>query len=174
MNYFLCSLMKQWRTHVQYLRWEFTPCSTSSLLEAECKLAYFLSWHLKGFLFLSYLWQSEDEDLKIAQLRKISLLIEKVSFAFFETHKLLYWCVNEIMFLLLLTCYPISHFQARISKKHHVLEIGFGWGSLAIEVVKRTGCQYTGITLSEKQLRYAEQKVKEAGLQVSHSMALER
>ncbi|KAL3506178.1 hypothetical protein ACH5RR_031560 [Cinchona calisaya] len=77
------------------------------------------------------IFKSEDEDLKIAQLRKISLLIEK----------------------------------ARISKEHHVLEIGCGWGSLAIEVVKRTGCQYTGITLSEKQLKYAEQKVKEVGLQ---------
>ncbi|KAL0352395.1 UNVERIFIED_CONTAM: Tuberculostearic acid methyltransferase UfaA1 [Sesamum calycinum] len=55
--------------------------------------------------------------------------------------------------------------KARISKEHHVLEIGCGWGSLALEVVKRTGCRYTGITLSEKQLQYAEQKVKEAGLQ---------
>ncbi|CAI9118073.1 OLC1v1019588C1 [Oldenlandia corymbosa var. corymbosa] len=36
---------------------------------------------------------------------------------------------------------------------------------LAIEAVKRTGCQYTGITLSEKQLEFAQCKVKEAGLQ---------
>ncbi|KAK4405922.1 putative fatty acid methyltransferase [Sesamum angolense] len=55
--------------------------------------------------------------------------------------------------------------KARISKEHHILEIGCGWGSLALEVVKRTGCKYTGITLSEKQLQYAELKVKEAGLQ---------
>ncbi|KAL0376824.1 UNVERIFIED_CONTAM: Tuberculostearic acid methyltransferase UfaA1 [Sesamum calycinum] len=55
--------------------------------------------------------------------------------------------------------------KSRISKEHHVLEIGCGWGSLALEVVKRTGCRYTGITLSEKQLQYAEQKVKEAGQQ---------
>ncbi|KAL0388381.1 UNVERIFIED_CONTAM: Sphingolipid C9-methyltransferase 1 [Sesamum radiatum] len=59
----------------------------------------------------------------------------------------------------------LNFFLARISKEHHVLEIGCGWGSLALEVVKRTGCRYTGITLSEKQLQYAEQKVKEAGLQ---------
>lgn len=57
-------------------------------------------------------------------------------------------------------------FKARVAKNHEVLEIGCGWGSLAIEVVKRTGCKYTGITLSEEQLRYAEMKVKEAGLQV--------
>lgn len=77
------------------------------------------------------IFKTEDEDLKIAQMRKISLLIEK----------------------------------ARIRKEHQVLEIGCGWGSLAIELVKRTGCKYTGITLSEEQLRYAESKVKEAGLQ---------
>ena len=57
--------------------------------------------------------------------------------------------------------------QTRIEKWHEVLDIGCGWGSLAIEVVKRTGCKYTGITLSEQQLKYAEAKVKEAGLQVS-------
>jgi cyclopropane-fatty-acyl-phospholipid synthase len=56
--------------------------------------------------------------------------------------------------------------QARIDKNHEVLEIGCGWGSLAIEVVKRTGCKYTGITLSEEQLKFAEMNVKEAGLQV--------
>ncbi|KAK6161285.1 hypothetical protein DH2020_004666 [Rehmannia glutinosa] len=55
--------------------------------------------------------------------------------------------------------------KARISKEHHILEIGCGWGTLALEVVKQTGCKYTGITLSEKQLQYVELKVKEAGLQ---------
>ncbi|KAL5702388.1 cyclopropane-fatty-acyl-phospholipid synthase [Ranunculus cassubicifolius] len=77
------------------------------------------------------IFKSEDEDLKIAQLRKISHLTEK----------------------------------ARINDNHEILEIGCGWGSLAIEVVKQTGCKYTGITLSEQQLKYAERKVKEAGLQ---------
>ncbi|KAF8107371.1 hypothetical protein N665_0122s0016 [Sinapis alba] len=55
--------------------------------------------------------------------------------------------------------------KARIEKDHEVLEIGCGWGTLAIEVVKRTGCKYTGITLSIEQLKYAEEKVKEAGLE---------
>ncbi|XP_073121530.1 uncharacterized protein [Henckelia pumila] len=77
------------------------------------------------------IFKTQCEDLKIAQRRKISLLIEK----------------------------------AKIRKEHHILEIGSGWGSLAIEAVKRTGCKYTGITLSEQQLQYAELKVKEAGLQ---------
>ncbi|CAN7077244.1 unnamed protein product [Brassica oleracea var. botrytis] len=38
-------------------------------------------------------------------------------------------------------------------------------GNFGIEVVKKTGCKYTGITLSIEQLKYAEEKVKEAGLQ---------
>ncbi|KAM3756152.1 hypothetical protein ACB098_02G091000 [Castanea mollissima] len=73
----------------------------------------------------------EDEDLKVAQLRKMSTLIEK----------------------------------ARINEKHEVLDIGCGWGSFAIEVVNRTGCKYTGITLSNEQLKLAEKKVEDAGLQ---------
>ncbi|KAL0742766.1 hypothetical protein Bca4012_084279 [Brassica carinata] len=55
--------------------------------------------------------------------------------------------------------------KARIEKNHEILEIGCGWGTLAMEVVRRTGCRYTGITLSIEQLKYAEEKVKEAGLQ---------
>ncbi|KAI7730769.1 hypothetical protein M8C21_008056 [Ambrosia artemisiifolia] len=85
------------------------------------------------------IFKSEDEDLKAAQMRKITSLIEK----------------------------------ARVDKNHEVLEIGSGWGTLAIELVKRTGCKYTGITLSEEQLKYAETKVKEAGLQDRISEMLE-
>jgi cyclopropane-fatty-acyl-phospholipid synthase len=54
-----------------------------------------------------------------------------------------------------------------VEKNHHILEIGSGWGSLAMQVVKQTGCKYTGITLSEEQLKYAQMKVKEAGLEVN-------
>lgn len=55
--------------------------------------------------------------------------------------------------------------KARISRDHHVLEIGFGWGSFAVEAVKRTGCRVTGITLSEAQHAFALQKVREEGLE---------
>ncbi|KAH6816166.1 Cyclopropane-fatty-acyl-phospholipid synthase [Perilla frutescens var. frutescens] len=55
--------------------------------------------------------------------------------------------------------------KARINKDHHILEIGCGWGSVAVEVVKKTGCKYTGITLSKNQLQYVESKAVEAGLQ---------
>ncbi|KAM6557456.1 hypothetical protein CsatB_004475 [Cannabis sativa] len=55
--------------------------------------------------------------------------------------------------------------KARIDKNHEVLDIGCGWGSLGIEIVKRTGCNYTGITLSEEQLKLAQKKARDAGLQ---------
>ncbi|KAL2921273.1 Sphingolipid C9-methyltransferase, partial [Bienertia sinuspersici] len=54
---------------------------------------------------------------------------------------------------------------ARVKQHHEVLDIGCGWGSLAIETVRKTGCRYTGITLAKEQLKVAEHRVKEAGLQ---------
>lgn len=54
--------------------------------------------------------------------------------------------------------------KAGISKKDHVLEIGCGWGSFAVEAVKRTGCRVTGITLSEAQYAHALKRVKAEGL----------
>ncbi|WVZ62882.1 hypothetical protein U9M48_012574 [Paspalum notatum var. saurae] len=55
--------------------------------------------------------------------------------------------------------------KAKVEPEHHVLEIGCGWGSLAIQFVKKIGCKYSGITLSEQQLKHAKRKVKEAGLE---------
>lgn len=53
---------------------------------------------------------------------------------------------------------------ARLKASDHVLEIGTGWGSFAIEAVKRTGCRVTTITLSRKQLELAQHRIKLAGL----------
>lgn len=47
----------------------------------------------------------------------------------------------------------------------HVLEIGCGWGSFAIEAVQQTGCRVTGITVSREQLEFARQRVLDAGLE---------
>ncbi|KFA52036.1 hypothetical protein S40293_02908 [Stachybotrys chartarum IBT 40293] len=55
--------------------------------------------------------------------------------------------------------------QARITSSDHVLDIGCGWGDLAMEAVKRTGCRVTGLTLSAEQKRLAEKRVEEAGLE---------
>ncbi len=54
--------------------------------------------------------------------------------------------------------------KAQITADDHVLEIGCGWGGLAIECVRQTGCQYTGITISKAQYDYALQAVEAAGL----------
>lgn len=45
----------------------------------------------------------------------------------------------------------------------HVLEIGTGWGSLAIRAVQRTGCRVTSLTLSKEQKALAEQRIAAAG-----------
>jgi cyclopropane-fatty-acyl-phospholipid synthase len=44
-----------------------------------------------------------------------------------------------------------------------LLEIGSGWGTLAIEAAKR-GADVVGLTLSEEQKAWADQRVREAGL----------
>ncbi|HOW96595.1 MAG TPA: DUF1365 family protein [Kiritimatiellia bacterium] len=54
--------------------------------------------------------------------------------------------------------------KARIRPEHHILEIGSGWGSFAIEAARATGCRVTTITLSTQQLELARQRVREAGL----------
>jgi len=55
--------------------------------------------------------------------------------------------------------------KAGIKPEHHVLEIGSGWGSFAIEAVMQTGCRVTTVTISEEQYRLATERVKGAGLQ---------
>ena len=45
------------------------------------------------------------------------------------------------------------------------LDIGSGWGSLAMEIAKKTKCHVTGITLSENQYKYSLNKAKENNLE---------
>jgi cyclopropane-fatty-acyl-phospholipid synthase len=47
----------------------------------------------------------------------------------------------------------------------HVLEIGCGWGSFAIQAAADYGCRVTGLTLSPGQARLARERVAAAGLQ---------
>jgi len=70
----------------------------------------------------------------------------------------------------------ISLEQAQIDKKKHiinklqiqenmsVLDIGCGWGGMAIEVAKQTGAKVKGITLSENQFATASRRAQEEGL----------
>jgi len=46
----------------------------------------------------------------------------------------------------------------------HVLDIGCGWGGMAITLARDWGARVTGITLSEEQLEVARQRAAEAGL----------
>jgi len=54
--------------------------------------------------------------------------------------------------------------KALLSKEHHLLEIGTGWGALAIRAATRYGCRVTSITLSKEQKELAEKRIAEAGL----------
>lgn len=54
---------------------------------------------------------------------------------------------------------------ARIKSTDHVLEIGTGWGSFAIEAVRKTGCRVTSLTLSIEQKALAEERIREAGFE---------
>jgi cyclopropane-fatty-acyl-phospholipid synthase len=52
---------------------------------------------------------------------------------------------------------------AKIKPSDHVLEIGTGWGSFAIEAVRATGCRVTSLTLSIEQKALAENRIAAAG-----------
>ena len=54
--------------------------------------------------------------------------------------------------------------RALIGPEDHVLEIGSGWGTLAIEAVRRFGCRVTTITLSREQHRLVTGRIHEEGL----------
>ena len=54
----------------------------------------------------------------------------------------------------------------------HVLEIGTGWGYVAIEMAKSCDCKVDTITLSTEQKEYVEKRVKAAGLSDKISVEL--
>ncbi len=53
--------------------------------------------------------------------------------------------------------------KADLSSAHEILEIGCGWGALCLEAAKKYGCRVTGITLSEQQLAYAQERIHQEG-----------
>ena len=55
--------------------------------------------------------------------------------------------------------------KLNIQPNQKVLDIGCGWGSLAIDIAKSTNCKVTGITLSENQFAYCMKKAKELNME---------
>jgi cyclopropane-fatty-acyl-phospholipid synthase len=54
--------------------------------------------------------------------------------------------------------------NAKLKSSDRVLEIGTGWGSLAIKAATETGCSVVSLTLSKEQKQLAEDKIEAAGL----------
>ncbi|MFC1780648.1 DUF1365 family protein [Planctomycetota bacterium] len=75
------------------------------------------------------IFETENETLADAQLRKIDRILEK----------------------------------ACLSEHHHLLEIGTGWGTLAIRAASLYGCRITSITLSKEQQQLAQHRIAQAG-----------
>ena len=61
----------------------------------------------------------------------------------------------------------INHIIKKLNLKPNqkVLDIGSGWGSLAIEIAKKSKCEVTGITLSENQLKYSNERARKENLE---------
>jgi cyclopropane-fatty-acyl-phospholipid synthase len=55
--------------------------------------------------------------------------------------------------------------RLRLKKNDRVLEIGSGWGGLAIYMAKNFGCHVTTITISEQQYTYAKARIQQENLQ---------
>jgi len=55
--------------------------------------------------------------------------------------------------------------KLRLRPGQRLLDIGCGWGALAMYAAERYGVEATGITLSEPQARLANERIKAAGLQ---------
>ena len=55
--------------------------------------------------------------------------------------------------------------KLNIKPNQRILDIGSGWGTLAIEIAQQTKASVTGITLSENQFEYSQNKAKELNLE---------
>jgi len=63
--------------------------------------------------------------------------------------------------------------KLQITENMDVLDIGCGWGGMAIEIAKSTGAKVKGITLSENQFNTASERVQKEGLSDKVSFAIQ-
>ena len=63
--------------------------------------------------------------------------------------------------------YKIDHIIKKLNLKPNqkVLDIGSGWGTLALEIAKKSKCEVIGVTLSENQYKFSIEKAKANGLE---------
>jgi cyclopropane-fatty-acyl-phospholipid synthase len=90
---------------------------------------FYAAWLDPTMTYSSARFESGDESLEQAQLRKVHILLDRLD----------------------------------VKPGERLLEIGCGWGTLAIEAAKR-GASVVGLTLSTQQKAWAEQKIAESGL----------
>ena len=63
--------------------------------------------------------------------------------------------------------------KLQINESMQVLDIGCGWGGMALQIAKDTGAKVKGITLSENQLNTALRRAQEEGLSEKVKFALQ-
>jgi cyclopropane-fatty-acyl-phospholipid synthase len=63
--------------------------------------------------------------------------------------------------------------RLRLGPDTHLLEIGTGWGGMAMHAARTTGCRVTTTTISRAQHDLATQRVREAGLEDRITILLE-
>ncbi|MGV2986929.1 class I SAM-dependent methyltransferase [Vibrio sp. E150_011] len=54
--------------------------------------------------------------------------------------------------------------QLQLTSDDHVVEIGTGWGAMAIYMAQEYGCQVTTTTISDEQFDYAQNRINQLGL----------
>lgn len=54
--------------------------------------------------------------------------------------------------------------KLHLSENNHLLEIGTGWGSMAIYAAKHFGCKVTTTTISDEQYQHTQERIQEEGL----------
>lgn len=63
--------------------------------------------------------------------------------------------------------HKMAHICERLNlcAQDHLLEIGTGWGGMAVYAAKTTGCRVTSVTISQEQFNHATEWVKREGLE---------
>ena len=91
---------------------------------------FFKLWLDEEMVYSCAYFMSPDDDLDVAQMRKLDYICRKL----------------------------------RLRRGERLLDIGCGWGGLAIHAAHVYGAQVLGITLSQPQAEFANERIRRAGL----------